>query len=91
MAGFAKTTDRDSNADVRHRINSPFATQGERQAATTEQQRRETNEKKMRALSGPDSAMNKEPVLPSELRKESYSNQRMNVILETVRKVMSSL
>jgi len=88
MSGFAKTTDKDSNADIRHRINSPFASQMEKHAAKTEQQRRETNEKKMRALSGPDSAINKEPALPSELRKESYSNKRINVILETVRNLM---
>jgi len=88
MPGYEKTTDRNPNADVRHRLNSPFATKAERQVARTEQGRREENEMKMRAASSPDAAINREKKMPSELRKEGYSNERMNIILETIEAIL---
>jgi len=88
MPGYEKTTDKNPNADVRHRLNSPFATQKEREEARTEQKRRETSEMKMRAASSPDAAINKEKKMPSELRKEGYSNERLNIILETIEAIL---
>jgi hypothetical protein len=109
MPGYERTTDRNPNADVRHRLNSPFATQKEREEARTEQKRREDNENLMRALSRPDSAINREKAMPREsepqmsqpehpsaddwrmtrkIRKEGYSNERLNIILETIEAIL---
>lgn len=57
--------------------------------AQEEQRRREKNEAEMRRLSGPDAAINREPVMPSEVKNEAYEN-RLNVILETILNVMEA-
>ena len=57
--------------------------------AQAEQRRREEAEAEMRRRSAPDAAINREPPMPSELRKEAYSNRRLDIILETVMNILS--
>lgn len=57
-------------------------------AAEAEQRRRENSEAEMRRRSAPDAAINREPVMPSQL--ESYSNSRRNTILETVSQILEA-
>lgn len=52
--------------------------------ARFEQGRREKSEAEMRRRSAPDAAINREPVMPSELKKESNESRRGRIILETI-------
>lgn len=53
-----------------------------------EQRRRENSEAEMRRRSAPDAAINREPVMPSELRKESNVSNRGKLILETLNSIL---